>query len=95
MSGQNHANVHETAIVSGAAVIPAPGAGHRITIVGLHVSNGAVANIVTLGFSPTNQRVYNLAANGNADIGLMRWEGDANAAFSISTSSADPARCHG
>jgi len=44
-----------------------------------------------LAFRAANQRVFDLAANGAVEIGLTRWEGDVNAAFSITTSTAGPA----
>ena len=86
---QNHAVQHITSATTLAA-IPAPGAKSRITITALHISVAA-ADVVTVGFSAANQRVFDLAANGSVEIGLTRWEGDANAAFSITTSTAGPA----
>lgn len=86
---QYHAVLHQTTAAT-VPVIPAPGAGYRLVIVGLHLSEGAAPGAVTLGFSATNQRVWNLAANQSEDIGFMRWLGDANAAFSLAAAAAGP-----
>lgn len=85
---QLHAVAHITA--SGTTtLIATPGAGYRIVVVGLHVSEGT-AGAVTLSFSATNQRVWNLAANQSEDVGLMRWEGDGNAALSLTAPATGP-----
>lgn len=68
-------------------LLAAPQAGWRWRVVGLHVSVGGAA-IVTVGFSATNQRVYDLSANQTIDIGVMDWEGDAAAALTVQSSAA-------
>jgi hypothetical protein len=57
------------------------------TVLGLHLSVGG-ATVLTVGFSATNQRVYDLAANQTIDLGATRWEGDPNAAFTAASSAA-------
>ena len=57
---QQHAVGHYTSAGT-VALIAAPGAGLRIRVVGLHASTGS-AGAVTIGFSSTNQRVWNMAA---------------------------------
>jgi len=88
MSGQLHAVQHTTSAGT-VAVVAAPGAGYRITVVGFHVSEGS-AGVVTLGFSAGNQKVWNMAANQNIDVGLTRWEGDANTALSLTSPATGP-----
>lgn len=88
MSAQNHAVAHVTSAGT-TTLIAAPGAGYRITIVALHISEGT-AGAVTLSFSATNQRVWDLAANQSEDMGLMRWEGDTNAALSLTAPATGP-----
>ncbi|MGH9759048.1 MAG: hypothetical protein ACRD4M_15030 [Candidatus Acidiferrales bacterium] len=83
---QQHGVQHLTTATTG-TLAAAPGAGHRITVLGLHISAGGAA-IVTVGFSATNQRVYDLVANQTIDLGAMRWEGDANAALTVQSSAA-------
>lgn len=61
----------------------------RIRIISLNIANGVAANAVTVSFSGTNQRTYNLAANQNASD--SEWAGDAGAALSMTTTSAGPA----
>ena len=83
---QLHGITHTTTITT-TTVVAAPGAGNRITVIGFHISVGG-ATVVTVGFSATNQRVYNLAANQSIDIGAMRWEGDGNTALTVQSSAA-------
>ena len=85
---QEHAVAHITSATT-TTVIAAPGAGLRITILGLHVSAGA-AGAVTVGFSASDQRVYDLAANQTIDDEIGRWEGDTNTAFSVTTAGTGP-----
>lgn len=83
---QNHGVAHLISIAS-TNLAAAPGAGSRITVVGLHLStNGATT--VTVGFSAGNQRVYNFTTNQTVDIGDMRWQGDANTALTVQSSAA-------
>lgn len=77
-------------VVNGQALIAAPSAGWRINIKALTISLGATGATVTIGFSSTNQRVYQLGANGGVDNGLMDWHGDAATALSITTSANGP-----
>ncbi len=79
--------VGHTTTATTATLAAAPGSGVRITVVALHISVGGAA-VVTVGFSATNQRVYDLAANQTVDIGAMRWEGDGNAALTVQSSAA-------
>jgi hypothetical protein len=82
---QEHGIGHTTTATT-ATLAPAPGAGVRNTLVGLHISVSG-ACVVTLGFSATNQRVYTFAAAGIFDL-AMRWEGDTNAALTAQSSAA-------
>lgn len=83
---QTHGITHTTTATTVTA-LAAPQAGWRWRVVGLHVSAGGAA-VVTIGFSATNQRVYDLAANQTIDIGVMDWQGDAAAALSVTSSAA-------
>lgn len=64
------------------ALVAAPSAGRRIKINNFHLSVGA-AETVTIGFSSTNQRIWNLAANQSVDEPVMDWRGDAATALSV------------
>ena len=64
------------------ALVAAPSAGRRIKVNNLHLSAGA-AETVTIGFSLTNQRVWNLAANASVDEPVMDWRGDAASALNV------------
>lgn len=84
---QSH-EVFTTSTIGTTAIIPAPNAGYRIRIVGLHASV-AGASKVTIGFSSTNQRVWNLGSAGQGpDVGVMDWEGDQATALSVTNGSA-------
>jgi len=83
---QTHGVQHLTTATTG-TLLAAPQAGWRWRVVGLHISAGGAAT-VTVGFSGTNQRVYDLAANQTIDIGVMDWEGDAAAALTVTSSAA-------
>jgi len=79
--------IGHTATATTATLIAAPGVGIRAKIQGLHLSVSG-ATTLTVGFSATNQRVYTFSAAGIFDIGLMDWEGDGNAAFTVQSSGA-------
>ncbi len=64
------------------ALVATPSTGRRIKVNNLHLSVGA-AETVTVGFSSTNQRVWNLAANAGADEPVMDWRGDAATALNV------------
>ena len=83
---QLHGVTHTTTATT-ATLAAAPGAGVRITIVGLHISVSGACT-VTIGFSAGNQRVYTFSAAGIFDLGLMDWEGDANGALTAQSSAA-------
>ena len=83
---QSHGVTHTTTATT-VTSLAAPTAGYRWRVVGLHISAGGAA-VVTVGFSATNQRVYDLAANQTIDIGLMDWQGDAATALSVTSSAA-------
>jgi hypothetical protein len=85
---QLHVVAHETSAGT-TTLIPAPGPGYRITIVGLHISAGS-AGAVALSFSSGNQRVWDMAANQSADPSPIRWEGDTNAALSLTAPATGP-----
>jgi hypothetical protein len=84
---QQHAVAHITSATT-TTLISAPGAGLRVTILNFHLSAGA-AGAITAGFSSGDQRVYDAAANQSFDDS-ERWEGDANAAFSVTTPGTGP-----
>ena len=84
---QQHAVAHVTSAGT-TVLVAAPGTGLRVRVVGLHVSAGS-AGTVTIGFSATNQRVWNMAANQSEDI-LMGWAGDANTALSLTAPATGP-----
>lgn len=88
---QVHGVTHTTTAIT-ATALAAPGTGVRYTVVGLHLSVSGAAT-VTVGFSSGNQRVYDLAANQTVDIGVMRWEGDVNAALTVQSSAAVTVDC--
>jgi hypothetical protein len=79
--------VGHTTTATTATLAAAPGAGWRITVVGIHISVSG-ATTLTVGFSSTNQRVYDMAANETLDLGAMLWEGDTNTAFTVASSAA-------
>ncbi|MGA8224177.1 MAG: hypothetical protein WB780_21200 [Candidatus Acidiferrales bacterium] len=79
--------VGHTTTATTATLAAAPGAGVRIKVQGLHISTSGAATI-TIGFSATNQRVYTFAAAGIFDLGVMDWEGDANAALTAQSSAS-------
>jgi hypothetical protein len=83
---QQHGIGH-TATATTATLAAAPGAGVRATVIGLHISASGACT-VTIGFSATNQRVYTFSADGIFDLGIMRWEGDTNAALTAQSSAA-------
>lgn len=83
---QSHGVTHTTTATT-VTSLAAPSTGYRWRVVGLHISAGGAA-VVTVGFSATNQRVYDLAANQTIDIGLMDWQGDAATALSVTSSAA-------
>lgn len=73
-----------------AVVVAAPPAGVAIVIEAFSLSVGAVATKVTLGFSATNQKVFDMQVNGSIPSALLRWVGDAATAFTLTTSAAGP-----
>ena len=79
--------ITSTSTATTATALSAPGAGVRYRVVGLHISAGGAA-VVTVGFSATNQRVWNLAANQQIDLTTIDWEGDVNAALTVQSSAA-------
>lgn len=85
---QQHAVGHYTGAGT-QVLVAAPGVGFRIKVESLHLS-AAVAGAVTIGFSSTNQRVWNLAANSGPDEPVMDWRGDAATALSVTVAGAGP-----
>lgn len=84
---QFHA-VLSTFTAGASTLITPPAAGYRIRVIALHISTGG-ASKVTIGFSATNQRVFNMAANQLVEIGsTMDWEGDMATALSVTNGSA-------
>lgn len=84
---QSH-EVFTTSTTGTSQLIAAPATGYRIRVVGLHLS-GAGATKVTIGFSSTNQRVWNLGSAGQGpDIGILDWEGDTATALSVTNGTA-------
>src|SRR5579871_1341653 len=79
--------VGHTTTATTATLAAAPGAGKKIVVTDLHIS-AAGPSTVTAGFSGTNQRVYDLAANQTVDDVGMKWEGDENAAFTVQSGGA-------
>lgn len=78
------------AIVTAQSLIAAPQAKWRIKVRALVISIGATACTVTIGFSATNQRVYQFGANGGVNSEIMDWEGDAATALTVTTSANGP-----
>ena len=76
-----------------ATVVAAPGPDVTVVVDAFSLSVGAVATKVTLGFSASNQKVFNLAVNGNIAQTLERWEGDPGSALTLTTSAAGPTEC--
>lgn len=90
---QLHAVLAGQGTVTGASVIPAPPAGTAIVIDSFSLSVGAVATKVTLGFSATNQKVFDLPVNSSIPPEQMRWFGDTATALTLTTSAAGPTEC--
>ena len=61
---QQHAGHYISAAT--VALVAAPSTGRRIKVNNLHLSVGA-AETVTIGFSSTNQRIWDLSADANID----------------------------
>jgi hypothetical protein len=80
-------------VAAGTAVqlIAAPGAGKRITVLGMAVST-LTATIVSLidSVNAVNTKQWNFGANGNASPAEARWELSDNAALQYTTSAAGP-----
>lgn len=89
---QVHGITHTTTATTATALSAASlQTGWRWRVVGLHLSVSGAA-IVTIGFSATNQRVYDLAANQTLDL-LLNWEGDSGAALTVQSSAAVSVDC--
>lgn len=87
---QFHAVAHVTSATT-STLVAVPGAGYRIRILAFHVSEGSTApGTVTLGFSATNQRVWDFLANQNAEAPICDWEGDTDTALSVTTAANGP-----
>ncbi|MGH9734385.1 MAG: hypothetical protein ACRD8A_07340, partial [Candidatus Acidiferrales bacterium] len=69
---------------------PAPQATSKIVVIGMTITAEA-ADKVTLSFSAGNRKIFEFAVAGTVAFGAMRWEGDAGAALSVTTSTAGPA----
>jgi hypothetical protein len=89
---QSHASSLATGIVTAQALVPAPGAGLRITVLGFTISVGATASKVQLidSLTAVNTKSWSLAANGHAESGMSRWELTDNAALNLTTSANGP-----
>jgi hypothetical protein len=89
---QQHASSLATGTVTGQALIAAPGAGFRITVLGFVISVGATAARVQLidSLKAANTKAWGLGANGHAESGLGRWELTNNAALNLTTSANGP-----
>jgi hypothetical protein len=73
------------------ALIPAPGAGFRITVLSVAMSAGGTATNNLLSFSATNQKQFRFPAAITPFVThQIRWEGDPNAALSLTTSGNGP-----
>lgn len=75
------------------SVVSAPAAGSAIVIDSFSLSCGAAASKVTLGFSATNQKVFDLPINGSIPPSMLRWFGDTATALSLTSSTAGPVEC--
>ena len=86
---QLHVNQAVSA-VGPTTLIAAPGAGLRITVLGLIVSNTpATAQTALLSFSAANQKLFQFgAAVGTVPSPELRWEGDVNAALTLTLAAA-------
>lgn len=89
---QLHASSLATGTVTGQALIPAPGSGFRITVLGFAISVGATAARVQLidSLTAANEKAWSLAANGHAESGAGRWELTANAGLNLTTTATGP-----
>lgn len=88
---QLHASALQVGAGTGVQLIAAPGAGKRITVLGIVVSVGAVATNVSLidSVNAVNTKQWSLGANGFANP-PSRWELTNNAALNYTTSAAGP-----
>ena len=89
---QLHASSLATGIVTGQALVAAPGAGKRITVLGYAVSVGSTASNVSLidSLTSANTKAWQFGPNGHAESGIGRWELTANAALNLTTSANGP-----
>lgn len=78
-----------TAAVTDQSLIAAPGANFKIIIERYSISVGAAAANVELKFSATDRVQHRMAINSNV-VNAGRWEGPANTALVLTTSSAGP-----
>jgi hypothetical protein len=87
--------LHASALGVGAGtdvqLIAAPGAGKRITTLGMAVST-LTATVVSLidSLNAANTKLWNFGANGHAEPSSPRWELSNNAALQYTTSAAGP-----
>lgn len=87
---QQHAEFSGTPS-GGQAVIAAPssqnGVNAKTVVLGMVITAEA-AGKVTVSFSASNQKIFEFAAAGSYPVGAMRWEGDAGAALTVTSSIA-------
>jgi len=88
---QLHASALQVGTGTALQLIAAPGAGYRITVVGIVISVGATATVVSLidSLKAVNTKQWNLGANGFANP-ASRWDLSPNAALQYTTSAAGP-----
>jgi hypothetical protein len=89
---QFHASALQVGVGTAVQLIAAPGAGKRITVLGIVVSVGATATSVSLidSVNASNTKQWQLAANGHAEPSPTRWELTNNAALQYTTSASGP-----
>jgi hypothetical protein len=89
---QLHASALQVGAGTAVQLIAAPGAGRRITVLGMVVSVGGTATNVSLidSVNAANTKQWNFSANEHAEPSTIRWELSNNAALQYTTSAAGP-----
>lgn len=87
---QSHIASLGNGVVTAQSLIAAPGTGNKIVVDGisLAIAPAAAAGTVLLAFSATNEKQYRFIASQaavNLAYDSIRWEGDANAALTLTT----------
>jgi hypothetical protein len=88
---QLHASALGVGAGTGVQLVAAPGAGKRITVLGMVVSTLTATVVSPIdSINAANTKQWNFGAKGNASPPEARWESSDNAALQYTTSAAGP-----